>query len=849
MLKIKKGFSIKFILIIINIVFLCNTCLYALPVSKYMLRVPLGINKQKLDMALAAASRDSVIKNAAQSEEPFILLGAQPQTPVTAYVTDWDGTVMYTGASVDKTFEEVWASMVKEFIPELLQDAIFMQEGIRIVYATAGDTVFPRISKLMDLIRSRDISIPEDLSLANKWTEIFKSSYEKHCEEFMLDGQDHFVPGVLELFNILKQKGIPVVVATAVWRSLLDKVVVWAGLDGEGSSLSGAYSAGKGALEDFQMSKKADVILKAQEIAGIEGPRVMVGDSPRDIEAAKEAGVFCIGVSKNPKRRLELAEAGADVLISDYALALPQLLQWLGITAKINTGNERQDLGASKVDLGAKMATSEFRLCHGDYVCDYHRARSKAIIPDGVPFSKYEQYADAKEKAIAEDKEVIGGWGVWEPHAVALRNALTSLTKRVKNNASLRILNIGFASGAAFEGFFNVVNSLDLPNELTIDTCDPCVTPLLQIKEKMIARGITGYEIGKNLFNEPIQVLAQGAGRRKYHIVLSHYTFSFIHGREEKIKALKAIYDSLMDNGEALVVFTIEDKSGDKTWFTQEDFIEMAQEVGFKATVEPTTDCFDGPMLGIGKNFIGHLVKQTPDDILREIESSDDENEIIALMGELRKATYGSIEDTDLYLNKAQRHLSELRIEKRKAKALAVILAEVPALTAKIIAIDFGGTLVPTNTNIIAMDDFLLKCLGAMDLLLFTDDELNIHIVSGGRNTKEKIEQIIELFPSSFHMLRDSGRFKVSEGIIDKGQRLKEILQETGLSETSIIAIGDDEETDRPMALKEGHFVRVYPHTRSVSPNALDVLGHILEVKSTLIRKGLYPMLETNRSL
>jgi len=171
------------------------------------------------------------------------------------------------------------------------------------------------------------------------------------------------------------------------------------------------------------------------------------------------------------------------------------------------------------------------------------------------------------------------------------------------------------------------------------------------------------------------------------------------------------------------------------------------------------------------------------------------------------------------------------------------------ALNVKIIAIDFGGTLVPTDSNIIAIDDFLLGCLWAMDLLLLADDELNIHIVSGGSVTKEKIEQIIELFPSSFHMLRDSGRFKVSERIIDKGQRLEEILQEARLPETSIIAIGDNEETDRPMALKEGYFVKVYPHTRSVSPNVLDVLERILEVKTKFVIKGLYPILDIYRSL
>jgi len=230
---------------------------------------------------------------------------------------------------------------------------------------------------------------------------------------------------------------------------------------------------------------------------------------------------------------------------------------------------------------------------------------------------------------------------------------------------------------------------------------------------------------------------------------------------------------------------------------------------------------------------------------------------IVAILFILNSATYGAYVSAKASLRvPVERRTYERIIRATEAYSESKIgLADVTlqikkrALNVKVIAIDFGGTLVPTNTNIIAIDDFLLECLWAMDLLLLADDELNIHIVSGGRATKEKIEQIIELFPSSFHMLRDSGRFKVSERITDKGQRLEEILQETRLPETSIIAIGDDEEMDRPMALRRGYFVRVYPHTRSVSPNALDVLGRILEVKINFVIKRLHPMSDIYRSL
>ncbi|MFC1666310.1 hypothetical protein ACFL0P_00370 [Candidatus Omnitrophota bacterium] len=155
------------------------------------------------------------------------------------------------------------------------------------------------------------------------------------------------------------------------------------------------------------------------------------------------------------------------------------------------------------------------------------------------------------------------------------------------------------------------------------------------------------------------------------------------------------------------------------------------------------------------------------------------------------------------------------------------------ALGAKVIAVDFGRTLVPTNARIIAVDEFLLNCLSVMELLLVADSELRIYIISGAA-VRERIEEVIMFFPSRFHMLSTSTRFRVSETVYDKGQEVQEILHESNLPESSVIAIGDSEENDRPMALSEGYFVQVYPHTRSVSPNALDVLGRILDIKGQI---------------
>ncbi|MBU0477115.1 methyltransferase domain-containing protein [bacterium] len=161
---------------------------------------------------------------------------------------------------------------------------------------------------------------------------------------------------------------------------------------------------------------------------------------------------------------------------------------------------------------------------------------------------------------------------------------------------------------------------------------------------------------------------------------------------------------------------------------------------------------------------------------------------------------------------------------------LSVVIPEHVALEAKVITIDWGGTLTPTdNSNIVPLDDFLMDSLLTIELLLLADDELTIHIVSGGK-VQDNINKILELSPR-FVLLRGE-RFRVHERVADKAQQVRDILSQTNMSEDCVVAIGNNETVDGSMALNDGHFVKVFPHTRSVDPTALDVLGHILDVKS-----------------
>ena len=52
MMKFKKGYNLKIIAVILNIIFLCNATLYSCPVSKNTLRVPIGRYDRMLEVLI-----------------------------------------------------------------------------------------------------------------------------------------------------------------------------------------------------------------------------------------------------------------------------------------------------------------------------------------------------------------------------------------------------------------------------------------------------------------------------------------------------------------------------------------------------------------------------------------------------------------------------------------------------------------------------------------------------------------------------------------------------------------------------------------------------------------------------
>ncbi|MFA4934172.1 MAG: glycogen/starch synthase, partial [Candidatus Omnitrophota bacterium] len=164
--------------------------------------------------------------------------------------------------------------------------------------------------------------------------------------------------------------------------------------------------------------------------------------------------------------------------------------------------------------------------------------------------------------------------------------------------------------------------------------------------------------------------------------------------------------------------------------------------------------------------------------------------------------------------------LSQINLHESYPTEEQAILAQAEALggivsKAKIIALDFGGTL-----NLKPEYDYLAHVLFAIHLILIADKDLRIYIISGGKPAFDLSDY------ANYDMLF-SGRFEIRTSVNDKAEEMRRILAETGIDSSRIIAFGDNPYIDNQMALEKGVFVRVLP----VGPTALDLLYQIMDIK------------------
>jgi HAD superfamily hydrolase (TIGR01509 family) len=133
-----------------------------------------------------------------------------------------------------------------------------------------------------------------------------------------LMGEARPFPGASAIVRAVHDSGVATVLATSSPADELDDLLELLCLD---DALDGKITA-----DDVPSSKPSpDVLFTAMERAGLDSRRtVAVGDSVWDVEAARSAGIACVGVESGGFSRYELGEAGAVAVYRDVAELLEQ---------------------------------------------------------------------------------------------------------------------------------------------------------------------------------------------------------------------------------------------------------------------------------------------------------------------------------------------------------------------------------------------------------------------------------------------------------------------------------------------------------------------------------------------
>jgi phosphoglycolate phosphatase-like HAD superfamily hydrolase len=141
------------------------------------------------------------------------------------------------------------------------------------------------------------------------------------CEAQGVD-QCQLMPGCVEALKWLRERGVKMGVATSNSQEVTERIL-------ELRELRSFFSAIVGRTPELRMKPYPDQILACFRMIGVDPRRgVVVGDSVRDVKAAKAAEIYVVAVPAHFTRRETLEQAGADSIISSLG-ELPAVLSSL----------------------------------------------------------------------------------------------------------------------------------------------------------------------------------------------------------------------------------------------------------------------------------------------------------------------------------------------------------------------------------------------------------------------------------------------------------------------------------------------------------------------------------------
>ncbi|MET8040411.1 HAD family hydrolase [Micromonospora sp. NPDC005215] len=218
---------------------------------------------------------------------------------IEAVVLDLDGTLVDTPQAIATITADILAELGRPAPPERIR---------------------PLVGRPLDSNFAELLDVPADHADVATAIGLYKQRFGKHVKEH---GRDLLYPGVLTGLRTLRERGLPLAIATSKVQEAAVKTVTATGIADLFDAVAGHDSVANG-------KPAPDLALHASGLLGVPPEAcVGIGDGPGDMTMGRAAGMLNIAVTYGVGSADELRAAGADLVADSFTEAVDLVVQLL----------------------------------------------------------------------------------------------------------------------------------------------------------------------------------------------------------------------------------------------------------------------------------------------------------------------------------------------------------------------------------------------------------------------------------------------------------------------------------------------------------------------------------------